>query len=141
MSASEFEAQVLRFHRSLETQSDRVVQGAALVIADNLVAGGRYGPGTPVDTGFLRSSWRASIGGTEIGEGVAGGSIKKGLEPSPAPDLGPSLLGAKAGDVLYFTNSAEYADIVEERELFVAKVAAEVPQIVADVARRLGEAP
>jgi hypothetical protein len=137
MSASEFEAQVLRFQRSLETQSDRVVQGAALVIADNLIAGGRYGPGTPVDTGFLRSSWRASRNAPETVEGVAGTSES----PTPEPDLTGGVIGARAGEVLYFTNGAEYAGIVEERQPFVAPVAANVPQIVADVARRLGEAP
>ena len=137
MSASEFEAQVLRFERSLETQSDRVVQGVALIIGDSLVAAGRYGPGTPYDTGFLRSSWRASRNAPETVEGVAGTSDA----PTPEPDLSPGILGARAGDVLYFTNSAEYAGIVEERQPFVAPVAANVPQIVADVARQLGEAP
>lgn len=141
MSAAEFEAQVLRFERSLETQSDRVVQGVALEIAHAIIAGGRYGGGddggTPVDTGFLRSSWRASRNRPDTGEGVAGTSAN----PSPPPDLSAGVIGAKVGEVLYFTNSAEYAEIVEERQAFVAPIVANIPLIVADVARLLGEAP
>lgn len=137
MSAAEFAQQLLRFVRSVDTQSDRVVQGVALIIGDSLVAGGRYGPGTPVDTGFLRSSWRASVGAPETAHGVAGTSGA----PSAEPDLSAGVFGARAGDVLYFTNGAEYAATVEERSPFVAPVANNVPQIVADVARHLGEAP
>lgn len=139
MSAREFDAQVTRFNVEFAAKSDRLMSGTAQIVGAALEgAAPRYGEGTPVDTGFLRSSWRASVGSPDTGEGVAGGSIKKGLTPSPAPDLGINVVGARSGDVVYFTNSAEYADIVEEREGFVQTIVANVPQIARDVAATVG---
>jgi HK97 gp10 family phage protein len=52
---------------------------------------------TPVDTGFLRSSWQPAIGAPKAAQGAAGGQAK----------------AIKAGDIYWMTNNARYAKFVE----------------------------
>lgn len=131
MSAHEFEAQVSRFFATFDASSDRLASGVSQIVGAALEgAAPRYGEGTPVDTGYLRSAWRAGVNAPVTGEGVEGTSET----PSPAPDLAINVVGARAGDTIYFTNSAEYADIVEEKQGFVQTIVANLPQIVRDVA-------
>jgi hypothetical protein len=62
---------------------------------------------TPVDTGFLRSSWQPSIGSPKSGSGSEG-------QPNRAlGDIGLVASSVKAGDVYWMTNNAAYARHVE----------------------------
>jgi HK97 gp10 family phage protein len=58
---------------------------------------------TPVDTGFLRSSWQPSIGAPATSQGNGN------------PDSKVSIVAAnvKAGDIFWMTNNAEYGPFVE----------------------------
>lgn len=79
---------------------------SSVILARAIVQGGRYGPGTPVDTGAARSSW--TLYETEGGE-------SKPFTPNRAPDLdGAAAMAlieqaalASAPDVVRFTLASE----------------------------------
>lgn len=86
---------------------DDVVRGAASVVGENVMVGGEYAPGTPVDTGFARASWWASINSE-------GGGPADAQEGGDVPDAAASVAGARAGDVVYWLNNAEYIPELED---------------------------
>lgn len=77
---------------------------------------------TPVDTGFLRGNWQVSINVPPTGELVKRGKPEAEYSgaskfPPPAPQtvgrVSVGIAGAEPGDIVYFTNNAEYAAIIE----------------------------
>lgn len=93
---------------------------------------------TPVDTGFLRGSWFASL------DGPQGGSSVK--DPGGAATLGRmsvSLNGVKPGDKVWFVNQANYAYHVENGTSrmaprgFVKSTINDVPLIIRRTAQKL----
>lgn len=62
---------------------------------------------TPVDTGFLRSSWQPSLGKPEAANGAVGQQGKALTE------ISLTIPQMRAGDVYYLTNNAEYARFIE----------------------------
>lgn len=62
---------------------------------------------TPVDTGFLRSSWQPSIGRPEVASGAAG------KQEQALASVGLVIAGMKAGSVYYLLNNAVYAKRIE----------------------------
>jgi hypothetical protein len=72
---------------------------------------------TPVDTGFLRSSWQPSIGKPQTTDGKQfGGDVEANAAISASiakSAIGITLAGIKAGDVFWMTNNANYAPYVE----------------------------
>lgn len=62
---------------------------------------------TPVDTGFLRSSWQPAIGGPKPSNGAPGAQSK------PIGEIGLVAAGLKAGEMYWMTNGAKYASFVE----------------------------
>jgi HK97 gp10 family phage protein len=89
---------------------------------------------TPVDTGFLRSSWQPSLGKPQAADG-------KG---NPAGDIGLTVSNMKAGDTFWMTNNAKYARFVEfgtskmKGRFFVTDTVSQWKNIVSAVAKRLG---
>lgn len=70
-------------------------------VVENVVAPGEYGPGVPVDTGALRSSFSLGIGGP----GADGGG---------AASIGAGLLASvRLQDSVFFTSHLNYAQWVE----------------------------
>lgn len=144
--AVRFSAQLANARALLRAQLDQVVQGAAFIVWEGITVGNRYGPGTPVDTGFARNSWWANAGqspsaGTHPNPPA---TPVKGQRLAPNGDLASlAILGATAGSVLTFSNGAAYAEALElghSRQApagFVRVVAAQWPSIVTDVARTL----
>lgn len=64
---------------------------------------------TPVDTGFLRSSWQPSIGNMTV-------SMDSTADPTGAAALSRvymTITGVKAGDLYHMTNNAAYAKRLE----------------------------
>lgn len=88
---------------------------------------------TPVDTGFLRSSWQPSIG-----------SPKAGPAASAGPDVSLTVSNLKPGDTYWMTNNASYARFVEfgtskmAGRFFLTDTVTRWKSIVAKVAKRLG---
>ena len=133
-----------------------VFQDAAQATAEAVVIGNQYGPGTPLDTGFLRASFRVAKNSPEDGPSVR--PPTPGRTPGDAP-LYPNTVDTSAtqtaflGDKVYCTTVAAYADYLEEGGItrrhgppenvgtptpFVAPVEARWEQIVDDTARRVG---
>jgi hypothetical protein len=89
---------------------------------------------TPVDTGFLRSSWQPSIGNPASGSSASGAT----------PDVSLTVSNMKAGDTFWMTNNASYARFVEfgtskmAGRFFVTDTVAQWKSVVAAVAKRLG---
>lgn len=77
-------------------------------VNENLVAGGEFSPGTPVDTGFARASWWPS--GEDAG--VHPNPPQKGEDGTVVitggADVALSLAGFGIGEVLAFNNNADY---------------------------------
>ena len=65
---------------------------------------------TPLDTGFLKSSWQPSIGAPELTEGAALGD---GAGARAASAVGLVCAGIKAGDTYFMVNNAKYARRLE----------------------------
>jgi HK97 gp10 family phage protein len=88
---------------------------------------------TPVDTGFLRSSWQPSIGAPATS---TGGNA----------DTKVSIVAAsvKAGDIFWMTNNAEYAPYVEfgtrrmRGRFFVTRNVKRAKSVVTKLMKELG---
>ena len=93
---------------------------------------------TPVDTGFLRSSWQPAIGAPKAAQGAAGGQAKANA------DVALVCSGIKAGDIYWMTNNARYAKFVEygtsrmSGRFFTTDTASQWQSIVNKVAQELG---
>lgn len=129
---------------------------AAQVTAEAVVIGNQFGPGTPLDTGFLRASFRVARNTPE--DGPSERPATPGRKAGDAPIFGSSLdtspaATAALGDRVYCTTVASYADALEEGGMirrngppenvgaptpFVAPVEARWEQIQDDAARRVG---
>lgn len=89
---------------------------------------------TPVDTGFLRSSWQPSIGSPKPAANPGGGE----------PDVMLTIVELKPGDTYWMTNNASYARFVEfgtsrmPGRFFLTDTVTRWKSIVAKVAKRLG---
>jgi len=133
-----------------------VFQESALVTAEAVVIGNQFGPGTPLDTGFLRASFRVSKNAPTDGPSTP--PVVPGRKAGDPP-LYPSTLDTAAtqtaflGDRVFCTTVAAYAEYLEEGGMvrrngppenvgsptpFVAPVEARWEQIVDDAARRVG---
>jgi hypothetical protein len=100
-----FTASLDRFKTSIRDKQDAVVKNIAIELAKQIILGGSYGPGTPVDTSFARNSWYLSYdspGPTRVPSGLDGSGGRAFGE------IGLLLVGAKAGGVIFLTNGATY---------------------------------
>lgn len=92
-----FEADVSKWVKKAGRNADKFVSEFTQDVAEEVVKR------SPVDTGFFRSSWVASVNTVNTTyNGEAGGS----------PDFS-ALINAKAGNVYYISNNAPYARRLE----------------------------
>lgn len=154
------------FARELRSFLDEDVIGRATLTlreagqtaAEAIVIGNEYGPGVPVDSAFLRSSFRASVG--EPIDGPSEPPPTKGRAPGTAVFDAPldltAFAGAELDTDLHLTTAVEYAEYLEEGSNqygamarrfginagaatpFVAPVEARWDRIVEDAAARVG---
>ena len=93
---------------------------------------------TPVDTGFLRSSWQPSIGQPQAGQGAAG------AQGTAVAKVTLTATQMQAGDLYYLINNANYAEHVEygtskmQGRFMVNDNAKRWPVVVEKVAKDLG---
>lgn len=119
-----------RILKKHQARSDEFIRRLFAIVALNIVGGGRYGPGTPVDTGFARASWR-------VGINKARGSANSA---TPNQIIG-SMAGVKAGDKLILTNNAvyirrlEYGHSGQAPQGMVRVVFMKLDQIAKDISR------
>lgn len=103
---SDFSVDMNKFIKKAGDRADKFMLEFVQDLAEEVIMN------TPVDTGFLRSSWTGKIGSPDLsttGE-EAGAS---GATASALNNITASLLGIEGGDVYYINNNATYAAYVE----------------------------
>ena len=153
MLLREFQADLTRFGADVDGRATLVFRDACATTAEAIVIGNQYGPGAPLDTGFLRASFQ--IGRNTPVDGPSTRPSMKGRTKTArlfedALDLG-EIASFTLDDVCFVTTSAEYAEYLEFNGLtrrngahvgqdtaFVAPVADRFAQIVDDAAARVG---
>lgn len=103
---SEFEIDIDKFIKKAGKQADRFLLEFTQDLAESVVMK------TPVDTGFLRSSWTARL--NEPDQAVTGitGSESQATQHS-MNKISLNLSNVKGGDIIYISNNANYAAYVE----------------------------
>lgn len=100
-----FKADIEKWKPLLNNDCTRLVQGVVQVFCENIVVGGVYGPGTPVDTGYARSSWWVAV--NELtGERTVFTVDKSGQ--AALAEATVTLIGVQAGDVIYILSNTVY---------------------------------
>jgi len=130
-------ASFARWRETLKTNGKLMVVGVAQHLANEIHSGGRYSPGTPIDTGFARSNWDAAIGGLPAGSsaGSPGAALARMEE---------SALALQVGETWFMGNSAPYIGRLEfdawsqqAPDGFVRPAARAIQQIVDEVGAHL----
>lgn len=150
----DFHAALERFGDDVRGTATQTFREAAITTAEAIVVGNAFGPGVPVDTGFLRASWRVAIGEPEDGPSERPRITGRKLEDPPlfADALDTSAVAsAELGAWVYITTSVGYAEYLEdggryrrfgryrgEATPFIAPVEQRFNAIVEDAARRVG---
>lgn len=106
----QFQADVEKWKKQLADKSDQLIRELCLTIAQNIIVGGAYSPGTPVDTGYARASWYVAIN-VETGSQQVVGLTSKGQEALDNITL--QLMGVKTGDVIYLLSNTVYMQRLE----------------------------
>jgi hypothetical protein len=108
----QFTADLSQLEISLGDRSDRFVSGVAVTLANEMISGGRYSPGTPIDTGFHRANWDSAIGVVPnrpptIGEAEANANPGAGHAAANAAQerTAEGAATLKVGQILYVANS------------------------------------
>lgn len=102
----QFLGELTQWQEQVREKADLLPQAVAQTVFNEVSSGGKYGPGTPVDTGFARSSWDGGVGA--IPNNPAAGSP----EEAEARTLA-AIATAKAGDTIYLSNNAPYIGVLE----------------------------
>lgn len=137
----EFKAKLGAWAEKAGDQLERLARQSIQEVCFRVVAD------TPVDTGFLRSSWQPSIGSPAAGQGTVTGSAGSGAQAAAAKALtaiGVTITDMKLGDKFHLSNNADYALHVEfgttkmQGRFMVTDNAKRWNQIVSKQARELG---
>jgi len=96
-----FNADIKAWAAQFPGKMDALARQTSQQVSENVIAS------TPVDTGFLRSSWQPSIGAPEAAKGAPG------AQSQAANAVALTVARMKAGQVYYLTNNANYAKHVE----------------------------
>lgn len=105
-----FVASLQKYVENVHGGHDKIVREVAFDLRDNVVVGGPFSPGTPVDTGFARASWWSDVNGKGVPTSPA---AAEGSAGAPSDTVGLQIAGLKAGDVFGLNNGAEYIDALE----------------------------
>lgn len=100
-----FKMHLTEYANKFGVQMDALARQTAQQLSENVIVD------TPVDTGFLRSSWQPALNGIESGGGTPmAGEAATGKVMA---QVGIVAADMKVGDTYYLTNNAEYALYVE----------------------------
>lgn len=112
MSSEIFNASIAQWLKKLEQeQLPTLIKHVGFEVGENIVVGGEFGPGTPVDTGFCRSNWITELNHPpEVSELL---QRPKGDKPQslrdPVSNMAMVMEGVKPGDAIYYVNPVVYA--------------------------------
>lgn len=163
--ARAFLAELHLLGEDIEVHVRRIWQESMTLATEAIVIGSQYGPGAPVDTEYLRSTFGIGRNGPAevFGDRNAGA---RGGAAAPSLDL-REIFDAQLGESVYLTTATEYAHYLEDGKWsrgdkagtfarrtsteqlnnkkgtggptpFVAPVAARWPDIVEDALQRVG---
>lgn len=133
VNTTRFRATVTAWQRATDQQKEQLARHVCVEMGSLVVER------TPVQTGFLRGSWKPSVNEPDHSSGSA--------DPSGSHVVAAVLsvsLGMKLGDRFSMLNSAAYAPYVEfgtsrmAGRHFVSDTVASFPDVVARVAAELG---
>lgn len=113
---AEFSLDLKQWGLEVEADATRVFRAASQVAAEAVVVGNEFGPGAPVDTGFLRSSFRVGLGAPKAGPVTkprTPGRVPGAPALYPAAPVADALASATMDRVVYVTTSAAYAEPLE----------------------------
>lgn len=136
-----------RFNKLIDQRTDEVQRGAALLVAEAVSTGlPRFAlPGTPVDTGFARSSWSVGVNGAPSFRTPP--KRPAGVTQAPAPHFGPAVLSVTAADTVMIATNVEYMPRLEyghsaqAPQGFVRLTVAAFPRLIRSVVSRLRRIP
>lgn len=107
---SRFTADVNKWIPLLDGRINRFYQNIVAECADEgVVTPGKWGPGTPIDTGFARRSWRFGISAPKDGPAMP---TKKGDIGSGQLDLS-NITQLTFAQLCYLTSNCEYMPSLE----------------------------
>lgn len=114
LAFAKFDADLRRFQRRLEGHMDKLVQHIFIMIAENVIVGGEYSPGTPIDTGYARASWWVRLETVATQAPLAPGNPNR---ETPARDAMAEAIvqamEARAGMEIYLLSNTEYMPSLE----------------------------
>lgn len=108
LAAPDFAVELDRFLSLVDRRNTLVCQGVAVTLANEVISGGQYSPGTPIDTGFARANWAAALDDEPPAPSVEAGPNLSGLAASAAAAINGVALQAHPGTVLTLQNTAPY---------------------------------
>lgn len=97
----EFNASIRDWAARFPEKMDALARQSSQELSERVVTS------TPVDTGFLRSSWQPSLGKPALAKGEAGAQAQASAQVSLV------ITEMKAGDLYYLVNNAAYAKRIE----------------------------
>ena len=140
-------AVVSRWARSTEHRLRETLRQAAQDVAENVSVGGAYSPGTPVDTGFARSNWNATLD-TPPEDALTAPSGAQAGDFITSDAMSLTIASADIRDTITIYNNTEYLPYLEDgstqpREPFVSGWIAQTvqawPTIVRNATQRVRE--
>ncbi len=114
-SLGQFTVDLTQWQEKVKGRADLLVQGFSQTLFNEVQSGGKYSPGTPIDTGFARANWDGGIGAipsnpptitaeaAKANPGAGRAAAEQARRRTEA-----AILTGKAGDVVYLSNTAAY---------------------------------
>lgn len=96
-----FTADLTRWQAQVGERANLLVQGVSQTVFNEVQVGGRYSPGTPIDAGFARANWDGGVGAIPANPPAA-------TPGAAAARARAAVVTARAGDVVYLSNTARY---------------------------------
>jgi len=132
-----FSTAVDRWTRKSQNRASAIFRESAQRLVEEVQTPQAQGGRLPVDTGFLRASFRISLDGMPFGQNRNPGKQPFGYNPG---EVSVRIAGAEVGDTIWGGWTAEYAPHMENRYAFLRMGAQNwggiVRQVVAEAKAR-----
>lgn len=133
----ELRASFARWRETLQRNGRLLVQGVAQTLANEIHSGGKYSPGTPIDTGFARANWDAALGGVPTGgsAGSPGAALERMEGAAQALTVGETWVAANNAPYIGRLEFDQWS--AQAPDGFVRPAARAIQQIVDEVGAHL----
>lgn len=122
-ATAEFVASLRGVEQLPEEQATPLLRQSAQTVAEGVIVGNEYGPGTPVDTGWARANWFVSVGAAEPGRHPRldpaapaptqpGGAAAEAAEAVTFAAL--AIVGAQLGQPIHIVNDVPYIEALND---------------------------